>query len=284
LPYVTKCPVGCDGPLVITDIVLPEGPLRRCTRCGQLISGCTAERYRLSMGEFDDEAGTLPKPDARQRRFIRSRRYLEQIETRLGKPREAIRLLDAGCSSGYFLGVAAHMGFQAEGVEPGEKAVRTAREAGLTVHRGLLEEVPLPEGHFDAVVLFEVVEHLRDALRAARKCNRLLRPGGISVIGTGNTASWTFAAMKSRWEYLHVEKHGGHVSFFNPLSMKTLADRSGFVIERITTRSVSFRDRDGCHPLVYRVSKGLCEILEQPSRWLGKGHDMLVFMRKQGAP
>lgn len=281
LPYLNICPVGCDGPLQVTEIVMPEGVLLCCAECGQLISQCSEERYWQSMQEFDDVEGTLPKPDARQRRFIRSKRYLEQIESLLGKPRNEIRLLDVGCSSGYFLEVAGQLGFvDAEGVEPGERAVQTARAAGLKVHGGLLEDVALPERSFDAITLFEVIEHLKDARDTAQRCNRLLRPGGILVIGTANTAGWTFMAMKSRWEYLHIDKHGGHVSFFNPDSMKILAQRTGFVVEKIETRSVSFSKRDATHPMIYRVFKIISELIETPSRWLGKGHDMLVIMRK----
>ncbi len=232
------------------------------------------------MQEFDDAEGTLPKPDARQRRFIRSKRYLDQIESLLGKPRNTIRILDVGCSSGYFLGVAKQLGFCAEGVEPGLEAVQTARAAGLTVHSGLLEDVALPEQSFDAITLFEVIEHLKDAGGTIQKCNRLLRPGSILVIGTANTASWTYMTMKSRWEYFHIDKHGGHVSFFNPGSMKILAQRSGFVVEKIETRSVSFSERDATHPVIYRACKIISELIETPSRWLGKGHDMLVIMRK----
>jgi 2-polyprenyl-3-methyl-5-hydroxy-6-metoxy-1,4-benzoquinol methylase len=278
--YLRACPVGCDGTLQATDIDLPEGPLLRCAGCGQLISQCSEEKYRQSMREFNTAEGTLPKPDSRQRRFIRSKRYLEQIEGMLGKPRNTIRILDVGCSSGYFLTVANQLGFYAEGVEPGLEAVQAARAAGLMVHSGLLEDVALPEQSFDAITLFEVIEHLKDARDTIQRCNRLLRPGGILVIGTANTASWTFMAMKSRWEYFHIDKHGGHVSFFNPDSMKILARKSGFVTDKIKTRSVSFFERDACHPAIYRTFKIISELIEAPSRWLGKGHDMLVFMRK----
>jgi 2-polyprenyl-3-methyl-5-hydroxy-6-metoxy-1,4-benzoquinol methylase len=278
--YLRACHIGCEGTFLVTDINLPEGPLLRCAACGQLISQCSEEQYRQSMQEFNDAEGTLPKPDARQRRFIRSKRYLEQIEDLLGKPRNEIRILDVGCSSGYFLEVARQLGFNAEGVEPGEKAVQTARAAGLTAHSGCLEDVALPEQSFDAITLFEVIEHLKDARDTIQRCNRLLRPGGMLVIGTANTASWTFMAMKSRWEYFHIDKHGGHVSFFNPDSMKKLARQSGFVTDKIKTRSVSFFERDACHPGIYRTFKIISELIEAPSRWLGKGHDMLVFMRK----
>jgi SAM-dependent methyltransferase len=260
LNYLRACPIGCDGPLQVTEIEMPEGPLLRCAGCGQLVSQCSEDKYRQSMREFNTTGGTQPRPDALRRRFDRSRKYLEQIEKILRKPRSEIRLLDVGCSSGYFLSVAHQLGFYAEGVEPGEEAVKTARAAGLAVHEGLLKDVVLPEQSFDAITLFEVIEHL--------------------VIGTANTASWTFMAMKSRWEYFHIDKHGGHISFFNPLSMKMLAERSGFITEKIQTRSVSFFERDACHPVIYRTFKLISEMIEAPSRWLGKGHDMLVFMRK----
>jgi 2-polyprenyl-3-methyl-5-hydroxy-6-metoxy-1,4-benzoquinol methylase len=280
LSYLSACPIGCDGPLQATGIEMPEGPLLRCSGCGQLISQCSEEKYRQSMREFNTAEGTQPRPDALRRRFRRSRKYLEQIEKILNKPRSEIRLLDAGCSSGYFLTVANQLGFYAEGVEPGLDAVQTARAAGLTVHSGLLEDVALPEQSFDAITLFEVIEHLKEARDTIQRCNRLLRPGGILVIGTANTASWTFMAMKSRWEYFHIDKHGGHVSFFNPGSMKILAQRSGFVVEKIETRSVSFSERDATHPIIYRACKIISELIETPSRWIGRGHDMLVIMRK----
>jgi 2-polyprenyl-3-methyl-5-hydroxy-6-metoxy-1,4-benzoquinol methylase len=280
LSYLSACPIGCDEPLQATGIEMPEGPLLQCSGCGQLISQCSEEKYRQSMREFNTAEGTQPRPDALRRRFRRSRKYLEQIEKILNKPRSEIRLLDAGCSSGYFLTVANQLGFYAEGVEPGLDAVQTARAAGLTVHSGLLEDVALPEQSFDAITLFEVIEHLKEARNTIQRCNRLLRPGGILVIGTANTASWTFMAMKSRWEYFHIDKHGGHVSFFNPGSMKILAQRSGFVVEKIETRSVSFSERDATHPIIYRACKIISELIETPSRWIGRGHDMLVIMRK----
>ena len=45
-PYVTRSPVGCDAPLKATDIFsLPEGPLRRCNECGQLLSAVNESEY-----------------------------------------------------------------------------------------------------------------------------------------------------------------------------------------------------------------------------------------------
>lgn len=277
-PYLDSCPVGCLSPLVATDIVLPEGPLRRCHGCGQLVSRCDEERYRQSLSEFDDPQGTLPGPDSLARHVRRSEKCLLRIRRVLKKPPQEIRLLDIGCSTGAFIAVAHRMGFSAEGVEPAPKAARAAQKAGLRVHEGLLEERAFPDQAFDAVTLFEVIEHVRDAVSLVRECHRILRPGGVLVIGTGNTASWAVSFMRSRWEYFHIERHGGHISFFNPCSILLLAERCGFRADSLKTRSMRFFEKEDVHPVVYRLVKVVSELLNLPSQLFGKGHDMQVFL------
>ena len=47
----------------------------------------------------------------------------------------------------------------------------------------LLDDRDLPEGHFDAIVCFSVLEHIADADGAARGLSRALAPGGTLVTG-----------------------------------------------------------------------------------------------------
>lgn len=278
--YMNTCPVGCDAPLETTAYILPEGALLRCRACGQLLSQCTAAHYWQSMQEFDDPQGTLPVAGSEQRRFRRSKSFLDQIAKLLGQPPEQIRLLDVGCSSGAFLNTAVKLGFRAEGVEPAPKAAATAQAAGLKVHQGLLQEAGYADGQFDAITLFEVIEHLQQPLELLHECQRILRPGGILLIGTGNAASWSMAAMGARWEYLDIAKHGGHVSFFNPGSIASLAQRGGFSVAAAHTRGVRFCEKYNCAKPVYRVAKLLGESLNVFAGLFNKGHDMAVYLKR----
>jgi hypothetical protein len=130
-PYVAVCPVGCTAPLTDSAITLQQGPLRRCSECGQLLSSATEAQYLRSLGRFDTSAGTLPDARSQSRHDKNSARRLGKLLSVLGRPSSAVRLLDVGCSSGAFLQSALHLGFTAEGVEPSADAAQTARAAGL---------------------------------------------------------------------------------------------------------------------------------------------------------
>lgn len=280
--FIMSCPVGCSAELELTDYVLPEGNLLRCTRCGQLISQCTEERYWQSMKEFNAPEGTLPDSRSLDRRLRRSKKFLDQISGLLGETPNNIRLLDVGCSSGAFLADAVKMGFRAEGVEPAAEPVATALAAGLSVRCGLLQEMAYPDSSFDAITLLEVIEHLQDPHALLQECHRILRPGGVMLIGTGNVASWSMGVLGARWEYLQISKHGGHVSFYNPGSMALLAQRSGFSVATVRTRSVSLCDKEDCAKSIYRMAKIAGEMLNLFAKMLNKGHDMAVCLRKNG--
>ena len=231
------------------------------------------------MREFDDPRGTLPAADSTQRRFQQGRKWLRKISRLLEKPEQYTRLLDVGCSSGAFLAIAKQLGFDAEGVEPASKAAQSAIQAGFKVHSGTLQSAGFATGIFDALTLFEVIEHIKSPLELLKECRRILQPGGILLIGTGNSASWTAAVMKSRWQYFHIEHHGGHISFFNPLSMRLLAERTGFTLQRLETRNVLFYEKGDVPQPVYRLAKTASELLNLPARLLGKGHDLLAILR-----
>lgn len=278
---IRSCPVGCAGDLVETAIVLPEGALCRCPVCGQLVSQITVEAFDRSMKEFDTPVGTLPTPRTQGRHDVRAARLFGTVKKLArAQPSEALRLLDIGCSSGALLRSAQCAGFIVEGVEPAAQAAASAQRAGLNVFHGYLQDARYPAGRFDAVMLMEVIEHLPDPRALLREAWRVLKPEGVLVVGTGNGASWTVQLIGAGWGYLHVAQHGGHISFFNPHSLGRLAMQCGFRVERVQTRRVSLADKQQAGPAKYGVLKVVAEMLALPARLFGKGHDMLVFLRK----
>ncbi|MGQ0578421.1 MAG: class I SAM-dependent methyltransferase [Betaproteobacteria bacterium] len=278
-PFITDCPIGCAAALQATGIVLPEGPLRACPECGQLVSSVDASGYWASMKEFDTEAGTNPEEGSVARREKRAAKILGAIRTARGDGKRRISLLDVGCSSGAFMTAARARGFDVQGVEPAPKAAKSAAAAGFSVFRGTLEQAAFPEGSFDAIAVLEVIEHLTDPLSLLRECRRVLKTDGVLAIGTGNAGSLTLRVLGADWDYLQIRKHGGHISFFNPRSMRMLAQRTGFVVERIRTRRVSLAADGGGSRLRDRVLKTTGEIIAGLVAITGQGHDLLALLR-----
>lgn len=278
--YVTSCPVGCEAPLESTALALPEGPLRRCVGCGQLLSAVDEARYQLTMQAFNAPDFNQPPPREVERRRSVATRRLQTITRLLNRPPADTRVVDIGCSRGQFVGFANEAGFTAEGVEPAPDIASAARALGLNVRTGLLEEQRYADATFNAASLFEVVEHLREPLPLLKECARILRPGGVLLVSTGNAASWTVAAMGAHWDYFHIEKDGGHISFFNPRSIALLASRAGFTVERIETARVKFHEKGDVSGLAYTLGKIAAELLNVPARIAGRGHDMLAYLRR----
>ena len=274
---ISRCPVGCAGELGETEMVLPEGPLRVCRMCGHLVSSCSREDYEASNQEWNTEEGTWPSQKDWKRMAYRKRRDLRTIRRLLGA-KDTYRLLDVGCSNGAFVSFANSLGISAEGVDPSEKAVENGRRRGLKIHCGYLQELGFERHGFDAITMYEVIEHIDEPKALLRECHRILKPGGVLLVGTGNTDSWTASVMKERWDFFDMHRHGGHVSFFSTHSLAVLAYRTGYSLGKIRTSSVRFGDKNDLPWLVFRSTRILAELLNLPARLFRKGHQMEAFL------
>ena len=280
-PLFNTCPLQCNCTLEETNIMLPEGSLYRCPACGQLLSSCTQEWYNESMQEFDDPAGTVPQGSLDKRYDKRMSHILKSAQKQLPYQTDNIMYLDVGCSSGALLQVAQRCGFCVHGAEPATQAAQTAaRIPNAKVFNGFLHDAQYPDNHFDVITLFEVIEHLTDPVSLVREVARILKPGGIFLIGTGNADSWTVQIQGKQWDYFDIRSHGGHISFFTPKSMQKLAQHCQLDIRAINTKRVNLGEKKNVSPTFYQFNRVARELLALPARWMNKGHDMLVTMQK----
>jgi 2-polyprenyl-3-methyl-5-hydroxy-6-metoxy-1,4-benzoquinol methylase len=277
---IAHCPVGCTSTLTPTTIVQPEGVLLRCSACGQLVSQIGAAAWAQSMQAFDAADFNLPNPREIERRQRVARKRLSRITQLLGHGPGGATLVDVGCSRGDFVAAATAFGYTAEGVEPAPHIAEAARAAGRNVKTGLLQDLRYPDAHFDAVTLFEVIEHLAQPLPLLAEIRRILKPGGVLLASTGNGASWTAQALQGRWDYFSIEKDAGHVSFFNPRSIALAAERAGLTVARIETARVRLAEQDQVAAPLYAAAKVVGELANPLARLLGRGHDLLAYLRK----
>lgn len=135
------------------------------------------------------------------------------------------RLLDVGCGSGRWLMEMRERGWTVEGVDFDENAVKLARQNGLKVECGSLEQQNYPDVYFDAVTLNHVIEHVPDPVRTLSECARVLKPEGKLVLFTPNNTSLSHRLFKEYWRGLEPPRH---LHIFSMKSLWRALDLAGF--------------------------------------------------------
>jgi SAM-dependent methyltransferase len=193
------------------------------------------------------------------------------------------KLLDVGAATGFFVEQARAVGWDATGVEPSEWAAEYARnELGVDVQTGTLESMQFPDGAFDVVTLWEVIEHLQDPRLTLAEIRRILRPGGRLVLSTPDAGSRAARLSGRRW--LGWRKVPEHLFFFDRANLDRLLGRAGF--KPVRHRYASLTVSAGFALERSMSLMGLPTSWRAP-RWLthrsirvNPGYDLLVVARK----
>jgi 2-polyprenyl-3-methyl-5-hydroxy-6-metoxy-1,4-benzoquinol methylase len=98
------------------------------------------------------------------------------------------RLLDVGCAYGHFLAAGRERGFDVTGLEIDKEVADAARRRGFCVYDAYLEDLRLPDASYEAITLWDVIEHVSEPCALLKEATRLLKPGGILFVHTGNAA------------------------------------------------------------------------------------------------
>jgi SAM-dependent methyltransferase len=131
------------------------------------------------------------------------------------------RWLDYGCGAGGLVKSAVAAGFDAIGFEEGW-AADLGRSSGTPILHS--NELDGHIGAFSFVSAIEVLEHISDPVDALSKIRKLLKPGGILFITTGNAQPWRGDLLS--WGYTKCPDV--HVSFYEPYSLSCCMQRAGF--------------------------------------------------------
>jgi 2-polyprenyl-3-methyl-5-hydroxy-6-metoxy-1,4-benzoquinol methylase len=156
--------------------------------------------------------------------------YLHLIEKAYGKKG---RLLDVGAATGFFLDLARARGWETAGVEPSDYAAGLGRAKGLDVRTGTLDAFAADKHSFDAITLWDVIEHVPDPRETMRQVRELLKPGGIVAINTPDADSLWARMMGMQW---HLIVPPEHLHLFGTRSLQRLL--AGAELECLMTAKI----------------------------------------------
>lgn len=149
------------------------------------------------------------------------------------------KLLDVGCAAGDFLDhVRQKGGWEVQGVEISPFAADLARRKyHLDVFTGTLEEACFADETFDAVTMWDVLEHLHDPADSLKEVHRILKPGGVLAFRVPNGDSFDAKLFGPYWSGLDAPRH---LYVFQKRTLQTLLNKSGFRMARATSRNGSY--------------------------------------------
>lgn len=164
------------------------------------------------------------------------RRRVRDLERRTGIA--AGRVMDYGCGRGFLLQAFRERGWSPVGVELSEASARYPREIlGLQVHTVSDAQAAWPDGDFDLVTLWHVLEHLPDPEAALQQLAAKLRPGGWMMIGVPDFGSGEAAAAGPAWFHLDVPRHLVH--FTRPV-LAAMLERQGLQVRDWSAHAPEF--------------------------------------------
>lgn len=148
------------------------------------------------------------------------------------------RILDIGCSGGFFLRFFRDNGWDVAGIEPSSHAAAYAKQQGIYVEEGTVETInPASIGLFDAVHMAYVLEHVHSPERICQLTHGLLKEGGLVCIESPNDFNplqdvlTDYHGKSSYWV-----AYPDHINYFTPQSLRALLGGCGFeVVDQVGT-------------------------------------------------
>jgi len=157
--------------------------------------------------------------DARENKMLgvsfKAARNIKELEKLELKPN--MKVLDAGCGPGVLINqLEAMYKIKGYGCDLSRLALQRAKEAGskkITYKNSVLEKMPFPKNYFDAVVSFDVLEHVESKEKVLSEMVRVLKPGGkllIYAISKRDILTWHWFLRLITFGKLGQDTEGGH--------------------------------------------------------------------------
>lgn len=121
-------------------------------------------------------------------------------------------VLDLGCNNGYGTAILQAQCQEVIGVDISPKAIAEARQrfgqAGIEFRLVDGVQLPFEAERFEAVVSFQVIEHISDYAAYLSEIRRVLVPGGLALLATPNAEIRLDPGMKP-WNPFHIREFTG---------------------------------------------------------------------------
>jgi SAM-dependent methyltransferase len=205
-------------------------PYLRCASCGLIrIEKAPADLARY----YAEDYYAIPSLE-RLREIARREAYQLRLLTPHAR---SGRLLEIGPAWGQFAWQAKEAGFQVSCIEMDARCCAYLRDVvGVEAHQSAAPERVLPDLQVqDAVVMWQVLEHLPDPWSCLEAIAGRLAPGGALLVATPSPAALSLRLQRAAWPHIDAPRH----LWLIPLGV--LATKAGTL--GLDLAAAHFRDR-----------------------------------------
>lgn len=209
----------------------------------EMIKYITVKDHSVSGEEFDllhheemDMLETYPQPHKDQLpQYYKSEDYISHTDSKrnlfervyhivkeisLGRKlklingfcREGKKLLDIGCGTGDFLGLAKKHQWDVMGIEPNKNARSIANKKTEFAVFDIEHLLKIPKKSFDVITLWHVLEHLPNLEEHISILKSILKLNGVLIIAVPNYKSYDATHYKEFWAAYDAPRHLWHFS------------------------------------------------------------------------
>lgn len=208
--------------------------LVRCSQCGLVYQNPRPTELEIGAHYPPDYEPFESSPQKGKMAWIENRLRNYGIQKRCRIVTRVIsrgKVLDVGCATGLFLVGMRERHWDVYGVDTSEYAAQIAREEhNLRVITGNLFEAQYPSAFFDAVTLWDVLEHLHDPARILYEIRRILKPNGVLILRVPNIDSSDARFFGKYWAGLDAPRH---LYVFGDETIRKFLSRYGFSITSV---------------------------------------------------
>lgn len=219
----------CGGPVQArANMTFDRFALSACRDCGfaQISPRPSDEELNALYGELYFQKAKYTDPKAIELEYQRRHRLM----ARAGLARGA-RLLEIGCGAGQFIATCVD-DYAWHGVDVSAAGIERARERLPTLPPERLQACPieqyeppgLDDGGFDAVLIFDTIEHVYDPNILLEKSARWLKPSGHLIVSTPDIGAPMARLTGRRWPFMTPPEH---LSFFTHRATERAFARHG---------------------------------------------------------
>jgi len=151
--------------------------------------------------------------------------YLDVLKKYINK-QTGINMFEVGCATGFFMDLARQRGWQTEGIDISEYAVKKAQGKGLTATAVTLESYQSAK-KFDVVVMQDLIEHVKYPVDVIRRAKNMLEEKGLLLFTTPDAGSLWARVWGKKW---HAFVPPQHLFYFSVRNLSSILKKNGFEV------------------------------------------------------